>query len=304
MPESMTGWKMPELFQDLGWEAIWSGCSECSGLLAMPKPSIPKGPWTTKRLAQGRRQEKYMENWQLPFFIKNCSIMLHCSSLLSSPSVPVVEEKQGEGKGQEPSAAHQCATEKTSTRPDLSINLSIYRTLSSSVSSYLSILFLSHPILSYPSVASPHLAFKSILSIHYGLCIAPGVRTSTPSRMYAIYQYLVTRKTYYALLLTKRNLKAYNLKQKNIKMYHICTISIYITYRTVRFDVDLLEQVWGLRSSHLKMLLMSAFNDSTSHNLRHNLKFHYVFLHLPMSATMKPVSGRLWSPWGFIRALA
>lgn len=61
--------------------------------------------------------------------------------------------------------------------------------------------------------------------------------------MYAIYQYLVTRKTYYALLLTKRNLKAYNLKQKNIKMYHICTISIYITYRTVRFDVDLLEQV-------------------------------------------------------------
>ncbi len=71
----MTAWKTPELFQDLGWEAAWLGCSECSGPLAMPKPSIPKGPSTTKRLAKGRAWQNYAK-LATPHFSQ---ILLHYS---------------------------------------------------------------------------------------------------------------------------------------------------------------------------------------------------------------------------------
>lgn len=125
----------------------------------MPKPSIPKGPWTTKRLAQGRRQEKYMENWQLPFFIKNCSIMLHCSSLLSSPSVPVVEEKQGEGKGQEPSAelinAQQKKQAPAQICPSICPSIEPYLLQSHPIFPFFFYLILSCPIHLSPLLTSP-----------------------------------------------------------------------------------------------------------------------------------------------------
>ena len=96
----------------------------------------------------------------------------------------------------------------------------------------------------------------------------------------------VSPKTYYIRITThKKKSEGIQSKTKNIKIYHIYNISIYITYRTVRFDMDLLEQVWGLRSSHLKMLLTSAFNEqvTTSGTTWSSAMFFYIFL-IPTSS--------------------
>ena len=206
---------------------LWASCHA--------KTFNSEGAVDDKKVGAGEKTGKiYGKLATFYFFLKNSSIMLHCSSLLSSPPVQVVEEKQGEGKGQEPSAR---------TRPDLSINLSIYLTFSSSVSSYLihsfSISF--YLVLSICRLSSPRLQ----IHLEYPLWPLHRPRSQNLNPESDVCNLPVARDEKNILRITTHEKKSEGIqsKQKNIKMYHICTISIYITYRTVRFDVDLLEQV-------------------------------------------------------------